>query len=278
MVKNKGLVAEAYEWDEEDVPLDDNDITKVKVLMALADDENVVVGKKSARNGEWVKISMRKVYTLLDVKDDDERKYFFDLLCIDLNYVEEQRNNLVLKHRDLVQELNTYKEQLLVLQQAKLNFLTMQHVNTKILKKNKNLRIELKELTSITEIWQNIESKVKIIDPLVAIINSSAIEYDSVDESSFCSTPLPLLGKLAGIEPVSRGEALQAKKTESFQSKRTELSNANRSKNLTKSRCSWHMTGVKSYLPKYVKQPRPKVVFGDDSTCITEGYSSIKCN
>nr|GFA06782.1 hypothetical protein [Tanacetum cinerariifolium] len=203
MVKNKGLVAEAYEWDEEDVPLDDNDITKVKVLMALADDENVVVGKKSARNGEWVKISMRKVYTLLDVKDDDERKYFFDLLCIDLNYVEEQRNNLVLKHRDLVQELNTYKEQLLVLQQAKLNFLTMQHVNTKILKKNKNLRIELKELTSITEIWQNIESKVKIIDPLVAIINSSAIEYDSVDESSFCSTPLPLLGKLAGIEPVS---------------------------------------------------------------------------
>ncbi|GJS76764.1 retrovirus-related pol polyprotein from transposon TNT 1-94 [Tanacetum coccineum] len=42
--------------------------------------------------------------------------------------------------------------------------------------------------------------------------------------------------------------------------------------------CSKHMNGINSYLYKYVKQPRPKVVFGDDSTCITEGYGSIKCN
>nr|GEX53991.1 retrovirus-related Pol polyprotein from transposon TNT 1-94 [Tanacetum cinerariifolium] len=44
------------------------------------------------------------------------------------------------------------------------------------------------------------------------------------------------------------------------------------------SRCSRHMTGVKSYLHKYVEQSGPKVVFGDDSTCTTEGYGSIKCN
>ncbi|GJX62519.1 retrovirus-related pol polyprotein from transposon TNT 1-94 [Tanacetum coccineum] len=42
--------------------------------------------------------------------------------------------------------------------------------------------------------------------------------------------------------------------------------------------CSRHMTGVKSYLHKYVEQSGPKVVFGDDSTCTTEGYGSIKCN
>ncbi|GJV91507.1 hypothetical protein Tco_1539320 [Tanacetum coccineum] len=47
-------------YDEEDVSSDDNEMVEVKVLMALADDENVVVGKESARNGEWVKISMRK--------------------------------------------------------------------------------------------------------------------------------------------------------------------------------------------------------------------------
>ncbi|GJR67816.1 retrovirus-related pol polyprotein from transposon TNT 1-94 [Tanacetum coccineum] len=41
--------------------------------------------------------------------------------------------------------------------------------------------------------------------------------------------------------------------------------------------CLRHMTGVKSYLHKYVEQPGPKVVFGDDSTCTTEGYGSIKC-
>ncbi|GJX29508.1 hypothetical protein Tco_0237587 [Tanacetum coccineum] len=38
------------------------------------------------------------------------------------------------------------------------------------------------------------------------------------------------------------------------------------------------LTGAKSHLHKYVEQPDPKVVFGDDSTCTTEGYGSIKCN
>ncbi|GKE71560.1 retrovirus-related pol polyprotein from transposon TNT 1-94, partial [Tanacetum coccineum] len=92
MVKNKGLVAESYKWDEEDVLLDNNEMNEVKVLMALADDENVTVGKESARNEEWVKISMRNIHTLLDIEDNDERKSFLDYLCIDLNYVEEKRN------------------------------------------------------------------------------------------------------------------------------------------------------------------------------------------
>ncbi|GKC25976.1 retrovirus-related pol polyprotein from transposon TNT 1-94 [Tanacetum coccineum] len=39
--------------------------------------------------------------------------------------------------------------------------------------------------------------------------------------------------------------------------------------------CSRSMTGVKSYLHKYVEQPGPKVLFGDNSSCITEGYGSI---
>ncbi|GJV58222.1 hypothetical protein Tco_1459227 [Tanacetum coccineum] len=42
--------------------------------------------------------------------------------------------------------------------------------------------------------------------------------------------------------------------------------------------CSRHITSVKSYLHKYEEQPGPKVVSGDDSTCTTEGYGSIKCN
>ncbi|GKC10980.1 retrovirus-related pol polyprotein from transposon TNT 1-94 [Tanacetum coccineum] len=39
--------------------------------------------------------------------------------------------------------------------------------------------------------------------------------------------------------------------------------------------CSRHVTGVKNYLHKYVEQPEPKVVFGDDSTCISEGNSIL---
>ncbi|GJZ68422.1 retrovirus-related pol polyprotein from transposon TNT 1-94, partial [Tanacetum coccineum] len=114
MVNNKGLIAEAYEWDEKEVSSDDNEMVEVKVLMALAE-KNDVVSKEGAKNGEWVKIFMRKF---------DIRK----------------------------------------------------------------------------PIWY---------------LNSG---------------------------------------------------------------CSRHMTGVKSHLHKYVEQSGPKVVFGDDSTCTTEGCGSIKCN
>ncbi|GKA14048.1 hypothetical protein Tco_0693694 [Tanacetum coccineum] len=134
-------------------------MVKVKVLMALAED-NDAVSKEGARNGEWVKISMRKIHTLLEMEDNDDRKNYLDYLCIDLNYVKEQRNNLMSKHRDLVQELNTCKENLLVLKQVELDFLTMQHVNTDILKENQNLRNELKELTAITKTWLNSSNKV----------------------------------------------------------------------------------------------------------------------
>ncbi|GKD35774.1 retrovirus-related pol polyprotein from transposon TNT 1-94 [Tanacetum coccineum] len=288
MVKNKGLVAEAYEWDEEDVSSYDNEMVEVKVLMALADDENTVVGKESAKNGEWVKILMKKVHTLLTMEDNDDRKTFLDYLYIDLNYVKEQRNNLLLKHIEILFKRNTCKEQLLVLKQAKLDFLTMQHVNTKILKENQNLRKEIKELTTITETWLNssnkvnqciseqiptqkkrilgvdqltedpsslgqkdlvfvkssaddikvsilgverpwlseaegfilpnhdagrilpAESQMKVTNPLVTVINSLATEYDSVDKSCVCNTPLPPLEKLAGVEPVSGPEIIKS--------------------------------------------------------------------
>ncbi|GJT66445.1 hypothetical protein Tco_1017925, partial [Tanacetum coccineum] len=255
-----------YNKDEE-VSSDDNEMTEVKVLMALIDDENVAVGKKSTKNDEWVKISIRKsirkVHTLLEMEDNDDRKSFLDYLCIDLNYVEEQRNNLLSKHRDIVHELNTCKEQLIVLKQAKLDFLTMQHVNTEILKENQNLRKELKELTAITETWLNCsnkvnqciseqiptqkkrilgadqlaedpsnsgqkdlvfvkssandtkvsipaESQVNTTDPPVTVTDSSSTDYDSADESSVCSTPLPPLEKLVAAEPVFEPKTIKS--------------------------------------------------------------------
>ncbi|GJY31869.1 retrovirus-related pol polyprotein from transposon TNT 1-94 [Tanacetum coccineum] len=250
MVKNKGLIAEAYESDKEEVSSDDNEMVEVKVLMELAE-ENDAVSKEGPRNDEWVRISMRKVHTLLEIKDNDDRKVCLDYLCIDLNYVEEQRSNLLSKHRNLVHELNTCKEQLLVLKQAKLDFLTMQHVNTEILKENKNLRSELKELKAITETWLNSSNKVnqsddtkvtipgverpwlskaegfilpnhdtgRILpaesqrnrtDPSVAVTDSSATIYYSADESSICSTPLPPLKKLDGAEPISRPKTIKS--------------------------------------------------------------------
>ncbi|GJX27177.1 reverse transcriptase domain-containing protein [Tanacetum coccineum] len=48
--KNKGLIAETCDWDEEEVSSDDNEVTEVKALMALTDEERVSVGKESAKN------------------------------------------------------------------------------------------------------------------------------------------------------------------------------------------------------------------------------------
>ncbi|GJZ11628.1 hypothetical protein Tco_0546387 [Tanacetum coccineum] len=116
---------------------------------ATCNDESGVVGKESAKNGEWVKISMRKVHTLLEMEDNGERKSFFDYLGVDLNFVEEQRNNLVIKHRDIVQELNTCKEKLLELKHVKLDFLKMQLnlcINEQIPNQKKRI-LEVDQLT-----------------------------------------------------------------------------------------------------------------------------------
>ncbi|GJR71028.1 retrovirus-related pol polyprotein from transposon TNT 1-94 [Tanacetum coccineum] len=448
MIKNKGLVTDVYEWDEEDVSSDDNDITEVKVLMALADDENVVVGKESAINGECVKISMRKKRILrLDQLTEDPSSYGQTDLIFVKSLAEDIKVSILGFERPWLSEAE--------------GFTFPNHDTGRIL-----------------------PAESQVTDPSVSIADFLATEYNSADESSVCSTPLPPLEKLASIKPVSRpktiksilksnftfkadtlkgvtinepssapdkgindgsasknnsaptskmknvkteddsplsivmkelndlklqisknqssyyrtnksqqvpqnalqnkyktqfkrncelcglnnhlfencykvlfckkcertdhrtcdhaeyistmnmtqhlksqggsssrsktsrpskpfphcihygfndhlsddcvkypicdiygsydhdthGKALQAKKAEAFQSKRTESSNANISKTPTKSECSRHMTGVKRYLHKYVEQAGLKVMFGDDSTCITEGYGSIKCN
>ncbi|GJY71511.1 hypothetical protein Tco_0475214 [Tanacetum coccineum] len=76
--KNKGLVAETFDWDEEEV-LDDEEVTQVKVLMALADDE-LTVGKNHACNGEWIDITMRKVNILLSM-DEDADWILYCMIC-----------------------------------------------------------------------------------------------------------------------------------------------------------------------------------------------------
>ncbi|GJR88725.1 retrovirus-related pol polyprotein from transposon TNT 1-94 [Tanacetum coccineum] len=51
-----------------------------------------------------------------------------------------------------------------------------------------------------------------------------------------------------------------------------------RSTEPTESGYSRHMTGVKQYLPRYSKEPSPKVVLGDDSSRDIKGYGSVNCN
>nr|GEX29821.1 hypothetical protein [Tanacetum cinerariifolium] len=48
--KNKGLIAKMYDWDEEEVSSDENELTEVKALMALTNEERIFVSKESASN------------------------------------------------------------------------------------------------------------------------------------------------------------------------------------------------------------------------------------
>nr|GEU88146.1 hypothetical protein [Tanacetum cinerariifolium] len=70
--KNKGLVIGTFNWDEEEVS-DEEEVTQVKVLMALADDE-LTVRKSHARNGEWVYITTRKLNHALQEQLKEEKK------------------------------------------------------------------------------------------------------------------------------------------------------------------------------------------------------------
>ncbi|GJU60980.1 hypothetical protein Tco_1238746 [Tanacetum coccineum] len=85
--KNKGLVVETSNWDEKEVS-DDKEMTQVKVLMALADDE-LAVGNNHARNGEWIDITMRKENILLSMDEDSDWQTYLKYINMDIKFVEE---------------------------------------------------------------------------------------------------------------------------------------------------------------------------------------------
>ncbi|GKE96447.1 hypothetical protein Tco_1581302, partial [Tanacetum coccineum] len=139
--------AETFDWDEEE-DSDDEEVTQVKV--ALADDE-LTVAKNHARNGEWIDITMRKVNILLSMDEDADWQNYLKYINTDLKFVEEQRLNLLSKYNKIVFELNKCRDELLVLKQAKLDAVTFQIQNTKLIKLNHALQEQLKEEKKINE-------------------------------------------------------------------------------------------------------------------------------
>nr|GEU63922.1 retrovirus-related Pol polyprotein from transposon TNT 1-94 [Tanacetum cinerariifolium] len=115
-VKNKGLIAEAYEWDKEEMPSDDNEMVEVKVLMALAE-ENDAISIEGAINADDTKVSIPGV----------ERPW------------SSEAEGFILPNHDTGRILPA-------------------------------------------------ESQRNTTDPSFAVTDSSAIDYDSADESSVCST------------------------------------------------------------------------------------------
>ncbi|GJV50630.1 retrovirus-related pol polyprotein from transposon TNT 1-94 [Tanacetum coccineum] len=242
-LKNKGLVTETFDWDEEEVS-DEEKVTQVKLLMALADDE-LTVGKSHTRNGEWVNITIRKVNTLLSMDEDADWQNYLKYINIDLKFVEEQRLNLLSKYNKMVFELNKCRDELLILKQAKLDAVTFQIQNSELINEkiphqkkkvlggelltessskingNENLFILAsigydQEMVSKTEDWVerlNPDSKLsnfntgRILVPESQAVNES-LETSNTPKSSKDSeaeflTPLPPLKILQGASPSS---------------------------------------------------------------------------
>ncbi|GJX42769.1 hypothetical protein Tco_0257759 [Tanacetum coccineum] len=76
---------EEYKGQEGEVS-DDEEMTQVKVLMALADDK-LVVCKNHARNGEWIDITM-KVNILLSMDKDVDWQTYLKYINSDIKLVE----------------------------------------------------------------------------------------------------------------------------------------------------------------------------------------------
>ncbi|GKB08367.1 retrovirus-related pol polyprotein from transposon TNT 1-94 [Tanacetum coccineum] len=184
-VKNKGFIAEAYEWDEEEVSSNDNEMVEVKVLMALPED-NDVVSKEGARNGEWLKISMRKCISK-QIPSQKKRILGVDQLTKDPSS---------LGQKDLV----------FVKSSADDTNVTIPSVERPWLSEAEGFILPNHDTGRILPA----ESQRNTTDPLVAVTDSSVTDYDSADESLVCSTPLPPLKKLDGVEPISGPKTIKS--------------------------------------------------------------------
>nr|GEW06428.1 retrovirus-related Pol polyprotein from transposon TNT 1-94 [Tanacetum cinerariifolium] len=156
------------------VSSDDNETVEVKVLMSLPE-ENDVVSKKGARNGEWVKIYIRKRILGVDELTEDLSSSRQKDIVFVKSSADDTKVSIPGVERPWLSEAEC--------------FIFLNHDTGRILPA---------------------ESQRSTTDPLIAISDSLATDYDSMDETSICSTPLPPLKKLDGVEPISRPKTIKS--------------------------------------------------------------------
>ncbi|GJZ91176.1 hypothetical protein Tco_0663103 [Tanacetum coccineum] len=220
---------EAYEWDEEEVSSDDNGMVEVKVLMALAED-NDAVSKEGARNGEWVKISMRKhINTEILKENQNLRKELKELTKItktwlnSSNKVNQCISEKILTQKKRIMGVDQLTEDPSSSRQKDLVFVKSSTDDTKV-------SIPGVERPWLSEVGGFIlpnhdigriltaESQRNTTDPSVAVTDSLATDYDLaarcvcvLHRARALSTPhLPPLEKLTGVEPVSGPKTIKS--------------------------------------------------------------------
>ncbi|GJU62121.1 retrovirus-related pol polyprotein from transposon TNT 1-94, partial [Tanacetum coccineum] len=348
-------VVHDFQENSDDKVSDDEEVTQVKVLMALADDE-LTIGKNHARNGEWIDITMRKLdavtfqiqntkLTKLNhaLKEQlKEEKKINEKWLTSLKKVSQCINEQILHQKKKVLGGELFTESSLKINENENHFIpASMGYDHEMVPKSKDwverLNPDRKLLNFNTGRILVPESQAvnKSLKPTETLTNP---ESSKNSEAEYL-TPLPPLKTLQGASPSSEMLMDEKINTKTHEQK-PKSSNPGSSSKILKAKakpfppcthcgfndhipddyrkypeceicgkihvealytppltimnlitlkerhirgpnwyldsgCSRSMTGVKSYLHKYVEQLGPKVVFGDNSSCINEGYGSI---
>nr|GEZ12578.1 hypothetical protein [Tanacetum cinerariifolium] len=184
-VKKKGLIAEAYEWDKEEVSSDDNQMVEVKHVNTEILKENKNLRKElkelTSITETWLnRFNKVNQYISEQIPSQKKRILRVDQLTEDPSSSGQKDLDFVKSSADDTKVSITGVERPW-LSEAE-GFILPNHDTGRILLA---------------------ESQRNIIDPLVAVTDSSATDYDSTDDSLICSTSLSPRKKLDGVEPVS---------------------------------------------------------------------------
>ncbi|GKC55183.1 hypothetical protein Tco_1077928, partial [Tanacetum coccineum] len=172
-VKNKGLIAEAYEWDEKKVSLDDIEMVEVKVFMALAE-ENDVVSKKDTRKA---KVKKKKISKISEQIPSQNKRILGVYQHTEDPSSSGQKDLIFVKSSADDTKVSIPGVERPWLSEAE-GFILPNHDTGRILPPS--------------------HKETQLILQLLSPTN-----YNFADESSVCSTPLPPLKKLDGAKPTS---------------------------------------------------------------------------
>ncbi|GJV98351.1 retrovirus-related pol polyprotein from transposon TNT 1-94 [Tanacetum coccineum] len=263
----------------------DEEVTQVKVLMALADDE-LIVGKSHARNVKNTEQESKLnevtklVQMLIDEKVNSTQKIqesnslshqtgsskiLYCMIC-------KREDHRTLDHEMYIASLKkceNYKAQPYQdaspskqILKAKANpFPPCTHCGFNDYRPSDCRNYPECEICRIYDHFTLGHNRVILIRGGVLVESSQSSESSIGVKCNTCESTVHSTTNHNDFDHFKRDEKIQATKT----------------REPTKNGCSKSMTGVKSYLHQYVEQPGPKVVFGDNPSCITEGYGLINC-
>ncbi|GKA27977.1 retrovirus-related pol polyprotein from transposon TNT 1-94 [Tanacetum coccineum] len=161
-----------------EVSSDDNEVTEVKALMALTDEERVFVGKESDNNAERVKISIQK--------------------CISEQIPTQKKKILIINQLTEDTSSSMPKDPVFIKSLADNSKMSITGCNKPKLSGAKDFTLSNHDTGKVP----SNESQRNTTDHSVVVSDSLVTDYDSTNESSVCSTPLPPLEKLTGAEHV----------------------------------------------------------------------------